>query len=198
MHKNENTQNSHSFLAPSFFRGICLSRHQQIWNQHFWIPILIFLKKKIFWVIIALFAILKCKCEKNCTFSNILQKVKLIFLPISIILRVIPIKFETLKAPTTHTLTEFQRMDKLPSAQPLGGQKPADVLHELVQYWPEGQSQSRIFHHLFQQRFSYTSSSPRTRVRPCRRWRREWISWGLTVLSGCTTLLSVLCMGIWW
>jgi hypothetical protein len=34
MHKNENTQNSHSFLALAFFRGICLSRHQRIWNQH--------------------------------------------------------------------------------------------------------------------------------------------------------------------
>ncbi len=43
---------------------------------------------------------LKYKCEKNCTFSNILQKVKSHFLPISIILRVIPIKFETLKPPS--------------------------------------------------------------------------------------------------
>ncbi len=34
MHKNEKTQNSHSFLALAFFRGICLSRHQRIWNQH--------------------------------------------------------------------------------------------------------------------------------------------------------------------
>jgi hypothetical protein len=30
MHKNENTQNLHSFLALTFFRGICLSRHQLI------------------------------------------------------------------------------------------------------------------------------------------------------------------------
>jgi hypothetical protein len=30
MHKNENTPNSHSFLALDFFRGICLSRHQRI------------------------------------------------------------------------------------------------------------------------------------------------------------------------
>ncbi len=45
----------------------------------FLIPILIFFKKKIFWVIIALFAILKCKCGKNCTFSNILQKSKKLF-----------------------------------------------------------------------------------------------------------------------
>ncbi len=55
----------------------------RIWNQHkilrFLIPILIFYKKRIFWVIIALFAFLKCKCEKNCTFSNILQKVKSYF-----------------------------------------------------------------------------------------------------------------------
>ena len=80
MHKNENTQNSHSFLAVAFFKGICLSRHQRIWNQHkilrFFIPITIFFKKKNFWVIIALFGFLKCKCEKNFTFSNILQKVK--------------------------------------------------------------------------------------------------------------------------
>ncbi len=34
MHKNENTQKSHSFLALAFFKGICLSRHQRIWNQH--------------------------------------------------------------------------------------------------------------------------------------------------------------------
>jgi hypothetical protein len=45
----------------------------------FLIPILIFFKKKNFWVIIALFGFLKCKCEKNCTFSNILQKVKSYF-----------------------------------------------------------------------------------------------------------------------
>ena len=51
-----------------------------------------------------------------------------------------------------HTLTEFQRMDKLLSAQALGGQKPSDLLHELVQYCPEGESQSRIFRYLFLQR----------------------------------------------
>ncbi len=46
MHKNENTQNSHSFLALAFFRGICLSRHQRIWNQH---KILRFLDILIYW-----------------------------------------------------------------------------------------------------------------------------------------------------
>ncbi len=75
---SQNTQNSHSFLALAFFRGICLSRHQWIRNQHkilhFLIPILIFFKKNFFGVIIALFAFFKCKCEKSCTFSNILQK----------------------------------------------------------------------------------------------------------------------------
>jgi hypothetical protein len=30
MHKNENTQNLHSFLALAFFRGIFLSPHQRI------------------------------------------------------------------------------------------------------------------------------------------------------------------------
>ncbi len=32
--QKRNTQNSHSSLALAFFRGICLSRHQRIWNQH--------------------------------------------------------------------------------------------------------------------------------------------------------------------
>ncbi len=40
---------------------------------------MIFFTKKFFWVIIALFAYFKCKCEKNCTFSNIFQKVKSYF-----------------------------------------------------------------------------------------------------------------------
>ncbi len=53
MHKNEKTQNSQSFLALAFFRGICLSRHQRIWNQHkilrvFDTPIDIFQEKKTF------------------------------------------------------------------------------------------------------------------------------------------------------
>ncbi len=121
MHKNENTQNSLRFLALAFLRGIYLSRYQRIWNQH---KILRFLdthtdiKKKKFWGSIALFAILKCKWEKNSTFSTILQKVKSYFLPISIILRVIPIKFETLKPPRAHPLareevgeSQFQRGD---------------------------------------------------------------------------------------
>ncbi len=71
------------FLLLTFVRSISESRHQRIWNQH---KILRFFdthndifKKKIFWVIIALFAFFKCKCEKNCTFSNILQKVKSYF-----------------------------------------------------------------------------------------------------------------------
>jgi hypothetical protein len=81
MHKNENTQNSHSFLALAFF--ICLSRHQRIWNQHkilrFFDTHIDIFQEKIFWIILALFAILKCKCEKNYTFSNIFQKVKSYF-----------------------------------------------------------------------------------------------------------------------
>jgi hypothetical protein len=88
MQKNENTPNSDSFLALAFFRGICLSRHQRIWNQHkilrFLIPIKIFFKINFFWGHNSTFC--------NCTFSNILKKVKSYFLPISIILRLIPIK----------------------------------------------------------------------------------------------------------
>ncbi len=61
------------FLLLTFVRGISES-HIDTHIDTF--------KKKFFWVIIALFAYFKCKCEKNCTFSNILQKVKMFFLAI--------------------------------------------------------------------------------------------------------------------
>jgi hypothetical protein len=70
-------------LLLTLVRGISEIRHQQIEISIkfciFLIPIVIFFKEKIFWVIIALFAFFKCKCKKNCTFSNILQKVKSYF-----------------------------------------------------------------------------------------------------------------------
>ncbi len=57
--------------------------YQRIWNQHkilrFFDTHFDILEEKIFWVIIALFVYSKCKCEKNCTFSNILQNVKSYF-----------------------------------------------------------------------------------------------------------------------
>ncbi len=49
--------------------------------------------------------------RKNCIFSNILQKVKSYFLQISIFLRVIPIKFETLKPPTVHCTLGYNEFD---------------------------------------------------------------------------------------
>ncbi len=48
-----------------------------------------------------------------------------------------------------HTLTEFQRMEKLLAAEALGGQKPSDMLHDLVQFCPDGEAQTRIFRYLF-------------------------------------------------
>ncbi len=53
---------------------------------------------------------------------------------------------------SAHTLTEFQRMEKLLAAQALGGQKPSDMLHDLVQFCPDGEAQTRIFRYLFLQR----------------------------------------------
>jgi hypothetical protein len=74
---------------------------------------MICLKKKFVWVILLLFEDFKSKCEKNCTFSNILQKEKVIFLPISIILRLIPITFETLKPSNLDLLQVEQHVDQI-------------------------------------------------------------------------------------
>ena len=74
------------FLLLTFVRGIPESRRQRIWNHHkilrfFYTHIDIF-QENIFLVIIALFVYFKFKCEKSCTFSNILQKVKSYFFAI--------------------------------------------------------------------------------------------------------------------
>jgi hypothetical protein len=50
-----------------------------------------------------------------------------------------------------HTLTEFQRMEKLLAAQALGSQKPSDMLHDLVQFCLDGEAQTRIFRYLYLQ-----------------------------------------------
>ncbi len=66
------------FLLLTFVRGISESRHQRIWNQHkilgFLIPILIFLTKRFFGVILALFAYFKCKCEKTVHFLTFCKR----------------------------------------------------------------------------------------------------------------------------
>ncbi len=102
------------FNAPTFFdnhdilplsTGILLDFRDTLpWSARIllvpqsWFEIsikLIFFTKRFFRVIIpvSLFANFKCKCGKNWKFSNILQKVKSYFLPISIILRLIPNPF---------------------------------------------------------------------------------------------------------
>jgi hypothetical protein len=75
MHENENTVNSYSILDS----------HIDIFQ--------------FFWVKRALFAILKCKWEKNVHFQIFCKnKRNFLFCQVIIILRVIPINFETLKA----------------------------------------------------------------------------------------------------
>ncbi len=76
---------SYFFLHLTFVRGISESRHQRIWNQHkilrfFDTHIDIFQEKNLLGhnIIFCIFYCI-CNCEKNCTFSNILQKVKSYF-----------------------------------------------------------------------------------------------------------------------
>jgi hypothetical protein len=64
MHINENTQNSHRFLAIVFFRGICLGRHKIL---RFLVTLIDIFHENFFGVMIALFENFKSKCEKNCT-----------------------------------------------------------------------------------------------------------------------------------
>jgi hypothetical protein len=111
MHKNENTQNSHSFLALAFFRGICLSRHRRVWGRHgilrFLMPVLVVFgkkkKKKKCWVMVALSACFGCGCGRV-HFRAFCGRWEVVFLPVSIVLRLIPIKFETLKPPSRHPI----------------------------------------------------------------------------------------------
>ncbi len=79
----------------TFFPGLLLinlvrieSRHQRIWNQHkilrFWYPYW------LFWVILVLFQNFECECENSVYFESFCKKERVIILPVSIILRLIP------------------------------------------------------------------------------------------------------------
>ncbi len=98
-----NIQNLHSFLAIAFSGAFSVGINEieiSIKFCIFYTHIEIFGKN--FWVIIALFAKFICRFEKTVHFQTFCKKSKVIILPISIILLLIPIKFETLKPPNVH------------------------------------------------------------------------------------------------
>jgi hypothetical protein len=52
----------------------------------------------------------------------------------------------------SHTLTEFQRMEKMQKIQGLCGQRPSEMLADLVQLCPAGETTTRLFRIAFLQR----------------------------------------------
>jgi hypothetical protein len=54
-----------------------------------------------------------------------------------------------------HTLTDYQRMEQLTQHRPIPGQRPSEVLAELTQFCPLGESNTKIF------RLLYLSRLPR-------------------------------------
>ncbi len=99
------------FLLLTFVKGISESRHQRIWNQlkilrFFDIHIYIF-QEKFFLGHNSTFCILKIQMRKNLyIFKHFAKSKKVIFLPLSINLRLIPIEIQQksikLKPPTVH------------------------------------------------------------------------------------------------
>ena len=67
---------AYNFFLESFFRAHFNESVISIKFCVFWCPIWIFFLTKFLWVILAFFSNFECKCSKNETFSNILQKVK--------------------------------------------------------------------------------------------------------------------------
>jgi hypothetical protein len=62
-----------------------------------------------------------------------------------------PDAYEVLKARlvASHSLSEYQRMELLLQHKPLGGQRPTEVLADLTQLCPAGETGTRIFRLLF-------------------------------------------------
>jgi hypothetical protein len=52
----------------------------------------------------------------------------------------------------SHTLTEFQRMEKMQQIRSLHGQRPSEMLADLVQLCPAGETETRLFRIAFLQR----------------------------------------------
>jgi hypothetical protein len=52
----------------------------------------------------------------------------------------------------THALTEFQRLEKLLQLQQLGAQRPSELLADMLQLCPAGESSTKLFRMLFLQR----------------------------------------------
>ena len=52
----------------------------------------------------------------------------------------------------THQLTDFQRVEKLSMMDALGGRKPSELLHEMLELCPTGHEESPFFLFMFMQR----------------------------------------------
>ncbi len=52
----------------------------------------------------------------------------------------------------THALTEFQQLEKLLQLQQLGAQRPSELLADMLQLYPAGESSTKLFRMLFLQR----------------------------------------------
>jgi hypothetical protein len=52
----------------------------------------------------------------------------------------------------THALTEFQRLEKLLQLQQLGAQRPSELMADMMQLCPAGESATKLFRMLFLQR----------------------------------------------
>ncbi len=50
---------------------------------------------------------------------------------------------------SSHQLTDFQRVETLHTMDSLGGHKPFDFLHKMIEVWPTGHEMSSFFFFLF-------------------------------------------------
>jgi hypothetical protein len=66
----------------------------------------------------------------------------------------------------THQLSDYEKFDRLVKMEPMGGRKPSQLLHDMMEFCPAGMEKTLPFHYFFTQRLPQSLRTQLSEVQP--------------------------------
>jgi hypothetical protein len=66
----------------------------------------------------------------------------------------------------SHQLSDYEKFDRLVKSEPMGGRKPSQLLHDMLEFCPTGMDKTLPFHYFFTQRLPLALRTQLGEVKP--------------------------------
>jgi hypothetical protein len=66
----------------------------------------------------------------------------------------------------SHQLSDYEKFDRLVKMEPMGGRKPSQLLHDMLEFCPKGMEKTLPFHYFFTQRLPLALRTQLAEVKP--------------------------------